>query len=130
MKIYATSSSVLDKYVGKDVWILVTLGVHDRLLRDQPLRVEVDDYFKLHSWIRIIKPYNGNYNGYVFNYMYAEPFRDTDYIPPKSFMDENREKFLSQQFIARSGDIRISRPLEMYSTEELFEDLCGDDWRV
>ena len=109
MKIYATTSYTygLDKFIGKDIWVLVN---H---------RVTGNSYL---AWVRVL---SATENEYVVNEAKLCYFDEDEYDIPSTYTGDSvlKNRLMSDTILYDKADTYIVEPLEIASTEELFQSL-------
>lgn len=108
MKIYSSRQQYryeLDKYIGKDVWVLVHC---------------IETGYRRPTWIRILRSLgysDSTYEANVAEYFYFDE-DDEDYVYTGG--ESAKERILKEVRFLSKDLIEPSNPLELMSTEELF----------
>lgn len=116
MKLYSsrqTYKNELDRFVGKDVWVLVDVEFEYR-----------NRLVKRREWARILESLNlsDNYEGYVSNLISCDDLRrisDDEYH--YRYVGINLHTDLTDRRYLNKDYFKLSKPLEILTTEELLE---------
>lgn len=110
MKLYATTSDSLDKYIGKDIWVKVKISI-----------------FHIQYYIHIVKVEDGIVyynmcNAYAADYQPESTYEDFNpfevletSIPRRAYLDQ----VLNHVCHTPKADIHIQHPVDLLSTKEI-----------
>ena len=125
MKIYAASSTSIDRYVDKDLWVLVTLGKYRRLHDDH----EFNDFFNETCWVKLTKCREDSVLAgyYLFNGVWDQSASEFEPGAHNFYITDGKVEVLSTgenitgtYFYVSPDNIRIVEPVETFSTAEFF----------
>jgi len=97
----------VEKILGKDVWALVNCNIHSKNCSQ--------------SYVRLVEVTE---TGYIVNEAAIDCFKELPDGTRMGYLGENdnKEKILTERKEYNKDDIILIEPIELYSTEELFND--------